>query len=239
MKMKHVGLYNDGHFGAQSLHLRCGLVSPSSWHHAVRYLPNMQDSVLERWLAFLQTGFSPVELSELSLAHSLLFPPSPGHVHKLERYLKFGLSYHPDDSLKVIDLLSRNTHLIFLNRRLYFQLLSLDQLDNRPGRIRIHPFLDGKFPLDHAVRGHLDLLGLQTLGIYLPPDYMLHEGILDSPHLHFIFRHHTNRFLLLVQRDFRLGLAKIKACKNRLPGYINRVIDLLHVYAADNIKKKP
>src|SRR3989338_4547048 len=75
MKMKHVGLYNDGHFGAQSLHLRCGLVSPSSWHHAVRYLPNMQDSVLERWLAFLQTGFSPVELSELSLAHSSWSPP--------------------------------------------------------------------------------------------------------------------------------------------------------------------
>jgi hypothetical protein len=32
----------------------------------------MQDSVLEQWLAFLQTGFSPVELSELSLAHSFL-----------------------------------------------------------------------------------------------------------------------------------------------------------------------
>src|SRR3972149_6919350 len=76
MKMKHVGLYNDGHFGAQSLHLRCGLVSPSSWHHAVRYLPNMQDSVLERWLAFLQTGFSPVELSELSLAHSFSASPT-------------------------------------------------------------------------------------------------------------------------------------------------------------------
>jgi len=35
----------------------------------------MQDSVLERWLAFLQTGFSPVELSELSLAHSSSSPP--------------------------------------------------------------------------------------------------------------------------------------------------------------------
>src|SRR3989304_784805 len=93
-----------------------------------------------QFVTSLQAGFSPVELSELSLAHSLHFPPSPGHVHKLERYLEFGLSYHPDDSLKVIDLLSRNTHLIFLNGRLYFQLLSLDQLDNRPGRIRIHPF---------------------------------------------------------------------------------------------------
>jgi hypothetical protein len=30
----------------------------------------MQDSVLERWLAFLHTGLSPVEPSELILAHS-------------------------------------------------------------------------------------------------------------------------------------------------------------------------
>ena len=30
----------------------------------------MQDSVLERWLAFLQTGLSPVEPSVLILAHS-------------------------------------------------------------------------------------------------------------------------------------------------------------------------
>jgi hypothetical protein len=33
----------------------------------------MQDSVLERWLAFLHTGLSPVEPSELILAHSWWF----------------------------------------------------------------------------------------------------------------------------------------------------------------------
>jgi hypothetical protein len=35
--------------------------------------PYMQDSVLERWLAFLHTGLSPVEPSELILAHSCFF----------------------------------------------------------------------------------------------------------------------------------------------------------------------
>src|SRR5712692_10045272 len=76
MHMKDVGLYDVEHFGALSLHLRCGLVSPSSWHHVVCRLPYMQDSVLEWWLAFLQTGLSPVEPSELILAHSCEFLPN-------------------------------------------------------------------------------------------------------------------------------------------------------------------
>src|SRR5262245_58050844 len=37
----------------------------------------MQDSVLERWLAFLHTGLSPVEPSGLILAHSCFSLLSP------------------------------------------------------------------------------------------------------------------------------------------------------------------
>ena len=36
---RNAGLYHVGNFVAQSLNLRRGLVSPSSWHHVVRCLP--------------------------------------------------------------------------------------------------------------------------------------------------------------------------------------------------------
>ena len=36
--MKTVDLYDVGNYGAQYLHFRCGLISPYTWLHLLRYL---------------------------------------------------------------------------------------------------------------------------------------------------------------------------------------------------------
>src|SRR5215471_9490816 len=82
------------------------------------------------------------------------------------------------------------------------------------------------------------LLWVQTLSVDLPSDQIFDQRILYGSYLHVIFGGDADLLFLLVKCDLSFRLAKIVARQNCLFGDINRVVDLLEIDVADDIKRR-
>src|SRR5215510_11692488 len=78
--------------------------------------------------------------------------------------------------------------------------------------------------------------GVQKLSVDLPSDQIFDQRILYGSHLHIIFGGDADLLFLLVKCDLGFRLAKIVARQNCFFGDINRVVDLLEIDTADDIK---
>jgi hypothetical protein len=158
------------------------------------------------------------------------------HIDELKGNRDMGGAQDPNDRLQIINLFAGYPDLIVLNGRLDLKLLVFDQLDDVPCRLGVDSFLDRYFSLDHTPGRHLILSRIEKLSIDLSPGQVFNQRVLHRSHLHIVLGSNANFLFFLVEGDLGFRLAKIVTRQDCFFGYIDRVVDLLEIDPADDVK---
>src|SRR5262245_17495275 len=156
-------------------------------------------------------------------------------VRELERDAEVLLFQHRDDLLKIVAVLARDAHLIFLDRGLHANLAVLDEAHDLLGALDRDPLLERDLLAERTARALLDLTVRERLQRHAALVQARLEDVDDRLQLHVVRRGRVDVGLL--DRHVALGALEVVARSDLAARLVERVGDLLHVDLARDVER--